>query len=146
MNKKLLLVTLLLPFLAGCELSYDYVPRSPYPGAAAADGGDDDQSGGGGQQGGGDEELIPMRVYFFKSFSQSDEPIFQLDWYMLKPLGECPAGAVLTDAQAPDPLYPHFIGYSRYSSCMDETLLWDFATDYYQSNILNLYGIWVSND
>ncbi len=142
MNKKLLLITLLLPFLAGCEASFDYVPRSPYPGAAAID--DDESSGGGEGEGGGEE--LPMRVYFFKSYSQSDEPIFTLDWVMLKPLGELPSGAALTDADAPDPLYPHFIGYSEYSSCMDETLLWDFAKDYKQSNILNLYGIWVSND
>lgn len=141
MNKKLLIVTLLLPFLAACEASYDYVPRRPYPGADAADVDPDDPSGGGG---GGGEEKLPMRVYFFKSYSDSDTPIFEYDWWMLTPLGECPAQAVLTDNDAPDPLYPHFIGYSEYSSCMDETLLWDFATDYKQSNILNLYGIWVA--
>lgn len=140
MNKKLLVITLLLPFLAACEASYDYVPRRPYPGAGAEDETSDTSGGGGGDT----EEKLPMRVYFYKSYNDSDDPLCYIDWYMLTPLGECPAEAVLTDNDAPDPLYPHFIGYSEYSSCMDETLLWDFATDYKQSNILNLYGIWVA--
>jgi hypothetical protein len=68
-----------------------------------------------------------------------------MDWYSLVPLKTCPEEAVLTDAMAPDALYPHFIGYSEYPSALDESLLWDFENDYKQSNILNLYGIWVSN-
>ena len=58
--------------------------------------------------------------------------------------GEGPEEAKLTDADAPDPLYPTFLGYSEYSSSIDEDHIWDFAKDYKQSNILKLYGIWVS--
>ena len=62
---------------------------------------------------------------------------------MLKPLGEIPEKAKLTDANAADPLYNKFLGYSEYSSSIGDNI-WDFENDYKQSNVLNLYGIWVS--
>lgn len=144
MNKKLVLLTLLFPLLAACNMSKTYFPRVPYAQVAGepGEGGDTGDTGGSGDS----DERLPMTVYFFLDYSHSEEgdEIFELEWKQLTPLGECPEEALLTDENAPDPLYPHFIGYSEYPSCMDETLLWDFAKDDKQSNILNLYGIWVS--
>lgn len=141
MTKKLLLLPLMLPFICGCSLSYTFTPRTPYPKAA-------DEEEGESEEGGGEEEVekLPMTVYFFLDYSHSEEgdEIYSMEWLMLTPLGECPAQARLTDSMHADDNYPHFIGYSEYPSCMDETLLWDFAKDYKQSNILNLYGVWVS--
>ena len=64
---------------------------------------------------------------------------------MLLPLGEIPEEAKLADKDAADPLYGKFLGYSEYSSSIGENL-WDFENDFKQSNVLNLYGIWVSAD
>ena len=128
---KLLLVNLLaLPLLAACTQTV-FTPSHSYPG---------DPFGGN------------MTINFYLDYSHSDEPYYSMRWYMLKPLGECPAQAVLTDDDAADPLYGKFLGYSEYPTMMDEdgaangAHLWDFAKDYKQSNILNLYGIWVSKE
>ena len=125
MKKKLLLLTLLVPLFLSCSGSETYKPRFPYPGE--------------------DPEIKEedMTINFYLDYSHSDEPIYTMRWYMLEPLGSCPAEAVLTDADAPDPLYPTFLGYSEFSSSIDEDHIWNFATDYKQSNVLNLYGIWV---
>ena len=137
-NKALLLSLLLLPLLAGCD-GTTFVPRRTYPGDPMKESqvpnvdGDIDRS------------EFNMTVNFFLDYSHSDEPIYHMRWYMLKPLGECPADAILKDSDAADPLYGKFLGYSEYPSAIDESLLWNFETDYKQSNILNLYGIWVSN-
>lgn len=125
MNK--IFLTALLPLLAGCSLSKLYIPKTPYPGA--------------------DPEVIerePLLIEFYLDYNHSDEPIYTMDWYLLTPLGECPAEAVLTDANAADPLYPTFIGYSIYSSALDEDNIWNFETDYAQQGPLLLYGIWVA--
>ena len=123
MKKLLLLLTL--PLLASCSGS-TYTPKYPYPGEDPVYKEDD------------------MTINFYLDYTHSDEPIYSMRWYMLEPLGSCPAEAVLTDANAPDPLYPSFLGYSEFSSSIDEDHIWNFATDYKQSNILNLYGIWAS--
>ena len=125
MKKKLLLLTLLVPLFLSCSNSETYKPKFPYPGE--------------------DPEVKEedMTINFYLDYTHSDEPIYSMRWYMLEPLGSCPAEAVLTDADAPDPLYPTFIGYSEFSSSIDEDHIWNFATDYKQSNVLNLYGIWV---
>ena len=143
MKKKLfVLPLLLLPMLEVGSTTQSYTPRVPYPGIP-------DDPGGGGGGGGGEDPDIPdefnMEVRFYLSYSNSDEPLYVMDWYSLVPLGTCPDQAKLTDAQAPDPLYPVFLGYSEYPSSIDEEHLWNFETDYKQSNILSLYGIWVSN-
>ena len=141
MNKKVFLLPLLTISLliAGCNGAEAYNPKIPYPGIPEVTPPDD-------SEGGGDlPEEFNMVVYFYLDYSHSDTPIYQMDWYSLTPLRSCPEQAVLTDADAPDPLYPHFLGYSEYPSSIDEEHLWNFETDYKQSNILSLYGIWVSN-
>lgn len=143
-NTKLLLASLLaLPLLVACSQSV-YHPKHSYPGDPTKEEGG--SGGEGGEEGGGDidEGEENMTVYFYLDYSHSDEPLYKMRWYMLKPLGTCPEQAVLTDADAADPLYGKFLGYSEYSSSIDESKLWNFETDYKQSNILNLYGIWVS--
>lgn len=152
--KKQLLLTLLLPLLVGCGSSYDYIPKYPYPGENDEDdNGDNNDS----------EEALPMTVYFYLDYSHSEDTSndiknedgtvtevpeykYKLAWKMLTPLGSCPEEAKLTDADASDPLYPHFLGYSMYPTCLDESKLWNFETDYYQGNILNLYGVWVAQE
>ncbi len=155
MKKQLLLLTLLFPLLSSCASSYEYIPKYPYPG------GEDDNDDSSGDDEDPNEQL-PMTVYFYIDYSHSEdstndiknedgtvtevpEYIYKLSWKMLTPLGSCPKEAELTDEDAKDPLYPRFLGYSMYPTCLDESKLWNFETDYYQSNILNLYGIWVAN-
>lgn len=127
--KKIRLLTLLLalPVLAGCSDSYLYTPRNPYPGP--------------------DPEVkeFGVTINFYLDNTHSEEPLFSMEWYLLEPLGECPKEALLTDANAPDPLYPKFLGYSEYSSSIDEDHIWDFSKDYIQQGpIFSLYGIWAS--
>lgn len=158
-NKVLIASLLVLPLLAACTQTV-FVPKHSYPGDPIH--GDAGEGGEGGEgEGGTDVSEANMTVNFYLDFSHSENtnkeysgltdknakdctPIYTMRWYMLKPLGKCPEAALLTDAKAADPLYGHFIGYSEYPSCMDESLLWNFETDYKQANILNLYGIWVS--
>ena len=83
---------------------------------------------------------------FYLDYSHSDEPIYTMTWWAYVPLGKCPDAAKLKDSDASDPLFPHFIGYSRYPSSIDDTNIWHFATDSALSSVVNLYGIWVSND
>ena len=156
-NKLFLMSLLLIPVLAGCS-GVTYYPSNPYPG-------DPFNHNEGADPGLPDIDAeFNMTVYFYLDFAHSEqptgevktdddyvrnnvyEPVFVMKWYMLKPLGECPAKALLTDADAADPLYGKFLGYSEYPSSVDGTKLWDFKQDYKQFNILNLYGIWVSNE
>ena len=156
-SKLFLMSLLLIPALAACN-NYVYDPGEdmPYPGDPF-------------NQNEGADPAIPdidaefnMTVYFYLDYSHSElpstdktdeeyvqananEPVYVMRWYMLKPLGECPAKAMLTSANAADPLYTKFLGYSEYPSSIGSNL-WDFKQDYKQFNILNLYGIWVSNE
>lgn len=126
MKKSKLLATLIaFPLLlVACSKSV-YTPSYSYPGDPLKDG-------------------IPnMTVNFYLDYSHSDEPLYSMRWYMLLPLGEIPQEAVLADKDAADPLYGVFLGYSEYSSSIGDNL-WDFEKDVKQSNVLNLYGIWVS--
>ena len=156
-SKLFLMSLLLIPALAACN-NYVYDPGAdmPYPGDPF-------------NQNEGADPALPdidaefnMTVYFYLDYSHSElpstdktdeeyvqinanEPVYVMRWYMLKPLGECPAKAMLTSANAADPLYTKFLGYSEYPSSIGSNL-WDFKQDYKQFNILNLYGIWVSNE
>ena len=132
-NKVLLLGLLVLPLLSACSESIINLHR-PYPGDPI-------------EQKEQYEEEKNMTVYFYLDYSHSEEPIYSMKWYMLKPIGEEPAeakAALEANKDKHDELYPDFIGWSEYSSSIDESKLWGFATDYKQSNILNLYGIWVN--
>ena len=130
-NKLLLLGLLVMPLLASCSETI-IRPNRTYPGDPIEDKEEFEETN--------------MTVNFYLDYSHSEKPIYSMRWYMLKPLETCPDEAKLTDADAADPLYPHFLGYSEYSSSIDESKIWNFATDYKQSNILNLYGIWVSEE
>ena len=153
-NKALLMSLLLLPLLAGCS-SETYFPHLTYPGDPLKESKDPKVDGD------IDQTEFNMTVNFFLDYSHSDlvkggesdaqleldkdyRPVYTMRWYMLVPLGSCPAEALLTDVNAADPLYPKFLGYSEYPTSIDDSLLWNFETDYKQSNVLNLYGIWVS--
>ena len=138
--KKKLLSLLVLPLLASCSGSTTYKPRYAYPGP--------------------EPKEFDMTVNFFLDYSHSTEwqidpetgkvidvetPIYTMRWYMLEPLGTCPTEALLDNSKAPDSNYPIFLGYSEVPTCLDEDQIWKFESDYKQSNVLNLYGIWVSN-
>ena len=139
MNKKLLLILAVMPLIAGCTTSY--TPIVPFPGDPDAG----EEPGGGGGEGDdpGETNLI---VNFYVHYSKSDLEfrLYTMEWWAYKPLGELPEQAVITSDMCPDPLYPTFLGYSKISSCLDETGLWNFETDYEVSNTLNLYGVWVA--
>ena len=155
-SKLFLMSLLLIPALAACNNAI-YDPKLPYPG-------DPFNHNEGADSGLPDIDAeFNMTVYFYLDYSHSEapksydpdqeyvqtnpnEPVYVMKWYMLKPLGECPEQAKLTSADAADPLYTKFLGYSEYPSSVDGSKLWDFKQDYKQFNILNLYGIWVSNE
>ena len=150
-NKFLLAGLLVMPLLVACSETI-FTPSRSYPSNdplnPVPSGETSGQSGVPGEDEDVDEEN--MTVYFYIDYSHSDEPLYKMRWTMLKPLGTCPEQAKLDNSKAKDPLYTKFLGYSEYPSLMDESgveggaKLWDFANDYKQSNILNLYGIWVS--
>ena len=134
-NKILVLGLLVLPLLASCTETI-IRPKRPYPGDPIEDKEEFEETN--------------MTVYFYQDYSHSETALYSFKWYMLKPIGECPKEAsdaiqeVITSGKF-DPLYPTFLGWSEYSSSIDKSKLWNFEKDYKQSNILNLYGIWVSN-
>ena len=133
-KSRLILASLLaLPLLAACNETI-IRPKRSYPGDPV-------------EQKASYEEEKNMTVYFYLDYSHSEEPIYSMKWYMLKPLESEPAeakAALEANKDKHDELYPDFLGWSEYSSSIDESKLWDFAKDYKQSNILNLYGIWVN--
>ena len=133
-NRLLLLGLLVMPLLASCNEMIIY-PKRSYP-----EEGDPIENK-------ENYEEFNMIVNFYLDYSHSEEPIYTMDWYMLKPLEKEPEDArkaLVENLPEHDALYPKFIGWSEYSSCLDETKLWNFEKDYKQSNILSLYGIWVN--
>ena len=163
-NKLFIAALITLPLLAACSQTV-YRPEYPYPGDPLKT---SKTSGASGDEGGGDIELGEknMTVYFYLDSSHTEDPVkdangsvktdenyvreneyqpvYVMKWYMLYPLGEIPKEAKLEDKDAADPLYWKFLGYSEYPTCLDESKLWNFETDYKQSNVLKLYGIWVA--
>ena len=133
-NRLLLLGLLIMPLLASCTERIIY-PKRSYP--AEGDPIENKEN----------YEDFNMIVNFYLDYSHSEEPIYTMDWYMLKPLEKEPEEAkVALEAHKAehDELYPTFIGWSEYSSSLDDSKLWNFEKDYKQSNILSLYGIWVN--
>lgn len=134
-NKALLLGLLVLPLLAGCTETI-IKPKRSYPGDPVEE----------------KEkfEEFNMTVNFYLDYSHSEEPIYSERWYMLKPLSEeikeGALAAIEANKDKADPLYPEFLCFSEYSSSIDDSKAWNFETDYKQSNILNLYGIWVNGE
>lgn len=90
------------------------------------------------------EEEKKQTYNFYLDYSHSDEPFFTMMWWNGYPLGEMPAECRLTSADAPDEAYPVFLGWSKYSSAIDESQLWNFAKDASMNRTVSLYGIWVS--
>ena len=131
-NRLLLLGLLVMPLLASCTETIIY-PKRSYPGDPI-------------EHKAEYEEEKNMTVNFYLDYSHSEEPIYSMKWYMLKPLEKEPEearAALQAHLAEHDELYPDFLGWSEYSSSIDESKLWNFETDYKQSNILSLYGIWV---
>lgn len=95
--------------------------------------------------------------FYFDSTQTTDEdgndcPIFTMKFYLLKPLGECPEAINTVEKVialgaahgfAKTEAFPTFIGWSFYSTCLDEEGLWNFTTDYRQQAVTSIYGIWV---
>ena len=82
----------------------------------------------------------------------NDLPLLSVRWYMKKPLEVCPSevdseekvlalGRALGFELKYD--FVHFIGFSLYPTCLDESKLWDFSKDVKLQSVTNLYGIWV---
>ena len=92
------------------------------------------------------EDEKNQTVKFYLDFSHSDEPIYTMKWWSITPLGECPEECRLTSADAADPMFPVFLGWSEYPSSVDDSHIWNFETDYKYGILLELYGIWVAND
>ena len=87
------------------------------------------------------------QVYnFYLDYNNVDTPFYTLEWWPYRPLGECPKEAIPTAEDCFDELFPVFLGYSQYPSSIDDSKLWNFATDYKVNRIVNLYGIWVAKD
>ena len=164
-KSKLLFVTALitLPLIEACSQTI-YHPDFSYPGDPLKSSKNNDYSG---PDDGIDRSEFNMTVYFYLDSAHSEEapkdaeghiltddayvrqneyqPVYVMKWYMLAPLEKIPEKAMLKDnVDAADPIYWKFLGYSQYPSCMDESLLWNFETDYNQSNVLKLYGVWVA--
>lgn len=83
----------------------------------------------------------------------NDCPIYQVKWFMMKPLGECPEvvnsqekvlslGAKFGFAPIQD--FTNFLGFSFYSTALgDSAHMWNFKNDIKQQAVTCLYGIWV---
>ena len=139
-NKLFALALVTLPLIAACSQTI-YYPSYSYPGDPLRSSRPQQESG---DDGDIDRSEFNMTVYFYLDYSHSDEPLYEMRWYMLAPLEKIPDEAKLEDKDAPDPLYWKFLGYSEYPTCLDESKLWNFETDYKLSNVLKLYGIWVN--
>jgi len=155
MKKKVLLL-LALPLLVSCSGSKTYVPKRSYPGPDPK------------------PFDMTVNFFLDYSHSTEwqiivdengkekvvdvETPIYTMRWYMLEPIGVCPEEVTAkidlysknqyVDDKGrkieKDDLYPHFLGFSDISSAIDEDLIWNFETDYRQTNIVNLYGVWVA--
>lgn len=84
--------------------------------------------------------------HFFIDYSHSEEDFYTLKWWTLTPIGTCPAECELSSKDATDPLFPVFLGWSLYPSAIDDSKLWNFATDSRAAIKVSLYGVWVAND
>ena len=162
MKKLLLLLPMFL--LAGCVSEINYIPsfKPTYT--------EDPEKSEKEKEEEGDGELKCTYNFYF-SYSHTtkydslkgeevDCPIYSCKHSMLAPMGEIPT-AVKDEASvislgsmygfSKDPAFKTFLGFS-YNGAMtvlstetpnDEGKLWNFATDYKQQAVINLYGVWV---
>lgn len=94
-----------------------------------------------------DPDRVKNQVYYFYlDYSHSEEPFYTMEWYTLVPLGKCPEVCKLTEKDASDPLFNQFLCWSEYSSSIDDSHAWKFATDCKAAREVKLYGIWVSTE
>lgn len=86
---------------------------------------------------------------------QVETPIYTMDWFMMKPMGQCPR-EIDTEAEVleigrmfgfePRQGFNHFLGFSVYPSCVGDTEhMWDYKKDIRQQAVTNLYGVWVDD-
>ena len=85
-------------------------------------------------------------VTFYIDYWHSENSFFEMKWYPNVPMGECPEECRLTSEDATDPLFTTFLGWSQYSSAVDETNIWNFKKDSKLGNSLVLYGIWIGEE
>ncbi len=140
MNKKLILfpICLFSLILAGCTgiTSSTSVPTSESRPVSGSTGGSDASS---------TSKKTNQTYNFYLDYNHSENPYYMMRWYTSTPLGECPEYCKnLGPEKAGDPTFSIFLGWSIYSGCLDETLLWNFATDSRMATTVNLYGVWVS--
>lgn len=146
--------------LSACSMSETYIPKrggsvsfNPDQSDVSSEITSTDTSltSGGGRDDEEEEKNTVIEFYFSNTYSET--PIFSIDWYMLKPLGSIPEEVSTTEkvkalgqqaGYVIDDRFPTFIGFSFYSTCLDEEKLWDFSKDYKQQAVTCLYGIWVS--
>lgn len=143
--------------LTACSMSETYIPKKggsvsfvPH-GDTSGDQPGPGESGYTSKEEEEDEKNTTIEFYFSNIYSET--PIFSVEWWMLKPLGSIPE-AVSTEQKVKDlgaalgyqidPRFPKFIGFSFYSTCLDEDGLWHYETDHKQQAVTCLYGIWVS--
>lgn len=87
--------------------------------------------------------------YFFIDYSHSEkeQALVTIPWYRNKPLGAMPEEIKdISDKDAPDELFPIFLGWSAYSSSVDNSHLWDFEKDSSDKKDAYIFGIWASED
>ena len=160
MKKNILLLLLAGLFLAGCASESVYTPKNGGKYVPFEEEEDEEEA---------EDDTVTCTYQFFFSYSHTtmyDEvykkdvscPILVLrEKEMFKPLGSVPEEVntkekVIALAKAKG--YPEasldtetfskFLGFSYNTVCLDESGLWDFASDTKQQAIISLYGIWVS--
>ena len=160
MKKNILLLLLAGFLLAGCSSELGYTPRNGGKYVPWEEEEEDEP---------GEDDTVTCTYQFFFSYSHTtkyDEvlkkdvscPIFTLhDQPMFTPIGACPAQidtkeeliALVKQKGYPEETldtetFDKFLGFSYNTVCLDETGLWNFASDTKQQAIISLYGIWVS--
>ena len=105
-------------------------------------------------QGEEEEEDMDVTIYFFIDYNNTDMKdetgtmlLKKMKWYSEKPIrmSDVPT---LTSAQAPDPAFPYFVGWSDHTIIDTKADLWNFDTDVvpYGTYTLKLYGIWMDTE
>ena len=158
MKKNILLLLLAGSLLAGCATEFNFIPRKGGKYVPFDEETEEEEEA-------GQEEVITCTYNFYFSYSHTshfDEvlrkdvatPLLTLkDKPMFSPLGSVPEELSTKEKMLAkagekefvvDETFDKFLGFSYYTVCLDESGLWNFATDTKQQAIINLYGVWVS--